>query len=333
MFIIFDTNVWLSELALNSPSGAAVRFYVQQHGATVVVPEVVRLELERNLTRMLCELTEKISSSHRQLLAVFGNLKEVVLPTADQIQEKAAEVLSHLDVPTRDIPFSLDAAKSSFLKTINKEPPSDRTQEFKDGMIWAHCVDLLAEANVYLVTRDKAFYAGRDYSKGLAENLLAEAAAASHELTLIPDLTGLLGNIRRDVQIDEKKLVDAFLLAYSASVDSMLDRTGFTLEEPPKVEVKLYATEVATKLYIEFVIRFQCSDSSDQGRTDAALELPGDGSFDTSTGEYLELRSNGEKLAYTDNEGQQKMENVVLMVGSVVMGHRSIQHTVRVPLS
>ena len=75
MLIIFDTNVWLSELALNSPSGAAVRFYVQQHGATVVIPEVVRLELERNLTRMLGELAERIRSSHKQLLAVFGNLR------------------------------------------------------------------------------------------------------------------------------------------------------------------------------------------------------------------------------------------------------------------
>lgn len=333
MFIIFDTNVLMSALALNSPSGAAVRFYVRQHGATVVVPEVVRLELERNLTRRLCELREKISSGHRELLAVFGDLKEVVLPTADQIQKKVAEILSHLDVPTRDIPFSLEAAKSSFLKTIDKMPPSDKTQEFKDGLIWAHCVDLLAEADVYLVTGDKAFYAERDYSRGLAKNLLAEAKTFSHELSLIPDLAKLIEGIRRDVQIDEKKLVDTFLLAHSASVERMLDGAVFVIEGPPEVEVTPYATEVATRLYIEFVIRFQCADSSGQGRTDATLELPGDGSYDTSTGEYLELRSRGEKLVYTDEEGQQKMQHHVLMVGSAVIGHRSVQHTVRVPLS
>jgi hypothetical protein len=333
MFIIFDTNVWLSELALKSPSGAAVRFYVQQHGATVVIPEVVRLELERNLTRMLGELAERIRSSHKQLLAVFGNLREVVLPTLDQIQEKVTAILSHIDVPTREIPFSLDAARSAFLKTIDRVPPSDKTQEFKDGVIWSHCVDLLAEADVYLITGDKAFYYGRDYSRGLAENLRAEVVASSHELRLMPDLTGLLESIRRDVQIDEQRLVNAFLQVHSGRIDGMLERAGFILEQPPEVEVRLYVTEVANQLYIEFLIRFQCLDSSGQERTDAALELRGDGTYDTSTREYLELRSQGEKLVYTDEEGQKKTENVVMMVGAAVLGHRSVHHTVRFPLS
>jgi hypothetical protein len=113
----------------------------------------------------------------------------------------------------------------------------------------------------------------------------------------------------------------------------MLERAGFILEQPPEVEVRLYVTEVANQLYIEFLIRFQCLDSSGQERTDAALELRGDGTYDTSTGEYLELRSQGEKLVYTDEEGQKKTENVVMMVGAAVLGHRSVHHTVRFPLS
>lgn len=333
MFIIFDTNVWVSQLALNSPSGAAVRFFVQQQGATVVIPEVVRLELERHLTRRLHDLRESISSNHRQLLTVFGNLKEVALPTDDQIREKINEISSQLDVPTKDIPFSLKAAKSSFLKTINKVPPSDKTQEFKDGVIWAHCIDLLAEADVYLVTGDKAFFEGRAYSGGLAKNLKDEAAASKHEIKAISSLDELLDDIRKDVQIDEKKLVEAFLQPHKESVNRMLDRAGFALDGAPQVNVKLYATEVATQLYVEFEITFQCLDATDQGRTDAMIRLPGDGSYDTSTGKYLELRNQGEKLEYTDAEGQQKRENVVVMVGSVVIGHRSVQHTVRYPLS
>jgi hypothetical protein len=142
-----------------------------------------------------------------------------------------AEILSHIDVPTREIPFSLNAARSAFLKTIDRVPPSDKTQEFKDGVIWSHCVDLLAEADVYLITGDNAFYSGRDYSRGLAEkNLRAEVAAYSHELRLIPDLTGLLESIRRDVQIDKQKVVNAFLQAHSGRIEGMLERAGFILE-------------------------------------------------------------------------------------------------------
>jgi hypothetical protein len=46
LYIVFDTNIWISELGLNSAKGAATRFFVKKRGATVVVPEVVKLETE-----------------------------------------------------------------------------------------------------------------------------------------------------------------------------------------------------------------------------------------------------------------------------------------------
>ncbi len=131
MYIIFDTNVWLAELALNSAAGAAVRFYVRQNDATVVLPEVVRLEVERNLTRRLSELAETIRTNHRQLLAVFGTLKEVVLPSEGDIRKKVSEIVADLDVPTKHVAFSLDAARSSFWKVIDKVPPCDKRKNSK----------------------------------------------------------------------------------------------------------------------------------------------------------------------------------------------------------
>ena len=88
--------------------------------------------------------------------------------------------------------------------------------------------DLLTEDDVYLVTIDSAFYAGRDYPGGLAANLRDEAAAVSpRDLKLFHNLAGLLEDIRKDVQIDDNKLVDAFLAAHSAGVERILDRAGF----------------------------------------------------------------------------------------------------------
>ena len=333
MFIVFDSNIWISQLALHSRIGAAVRFFLQKQQATVVVPEVVRLEVERNLTRTLCELREKIRNGHQRLLTVFGTLKEVVLPTDEQIQEKVAETLSQLDVPIKEIPFSLEAARSSFLKTINKLPPSEKSQQFKDGVIWAHCVDLLAEGDVCLVTDDRAFYEGQDKSKGLAGSLKDEVTPCKHKLTLIPDLSALLDDIREDVQIDENQLVEVFLLKHRTSIDGMLDRHGFMLEGPSQIEVKLFATEVATRLYVEFEITFQCSDVTDLGRADAIMSLPGDGWYDTSSEEYLELRNQGEKLEYTDEKGRQTEQNFALFGKGGVFGHRSVQYAVKYPLS
>ena len=104
-------TLWVSQLGLNSEAGVAVRFYIKQTGASVVVPEVVRLELERNFTRQLHDLKETIVDSHHQLLTVFGKLKEVVLPSDDELNNKASDILNSLDVPIQEIPFSFDGCK------------------------------------------------------------------------------------------------------------------------------------------------------------------------------------------------------------------------------
>lgn len=128
MYIVFDTNIWRSELGLTSAAGAAVRFYIKREEATVVVPEVVRLEFEEILTSHLKQLRNDILKSHGELLRVFGELKEVVLASGEEIHSKVSDIIPSLDIPFTEVPFSFDVARSSFLKIIKKEPPSKNTQ-------------------------------------------------------------------------------------------------------------------------------------------------------------------------------------------------------------
>ena len=37
MFLLFDTNIWFSELGLKSPAGAAIRYFAKGRQATVVI--------------------------------------------------------------------------------------------------------------------------------------------------------------------------------------------------------------------------------------------------------------------------------------------------------
>ena len=98
MIVVLDTSVWLGELGLNSSLGAAVRFFLQQRSAQLALPEVVRLEVERNFREKLTKLALTIQQNHRQLLAVFGRLKEVVLPDEREIEAKVAEIFSGVGV-------------------------------------------------------------------------------------------------------------------------------------------------------------------------------------------------------------------------------------------
>ena len=44
--------------------------------------------------------------------------------------------------------------------------PSSGREQFADGVVWAHCVELLREAQVLLVTADKAFFKDHDVRRG-----------------------------------------------------------------------------------------------------------------------------------------------------------------------
>jgi len=333
MLIVFDTNIWRKHLALKSQSGAAVRFFVLRQGATVVVPEVIRLELEEQLGKLLRQRCDEIRKAHQELLTVFGSLKELVLPSDNEIEAFVAGIVPNLDVPVREVPFTLEAAHASFLKTVRKLPPSsEKNQQFKDGAIWAACVALLQEDDVYLITDDSAFYEGRKYANGPARNLAEEADGRPYRLHLVSSLRELLQSIRVDVSIDKSALVSVFLAENDDSINGLLSRTGFALGDTADVEVELFATESSSRLYAEFQIHYSCPDASEQGRANARLDLAGSGFFDGKSGAFLELQNQGESITYVDDEGEKRAQNH-FVTGASVIGHRTIERTLKVPLA
>ena len=330
MYVVLDSNVWIAELGLRSSLGAAVRFYRKQHGATLVIPEVVRLESERNLRNLLAEHVASIHRSHNSLLSVFGSLREVVLPTAEDIDHVVNSLFSEIGIPFEDVGFSLESARSSFLKTIDKVAPSDKSQQFKDGVLWADCVNLLRNDDVHLVTEDKAFFEGRDYRQGLARQLADEISTASHALSLHPKLQDLLNVIHAPVNISAVELLQGFLNSYGESVNRMLQRMGFSLGEVSSESIRPFATEDPGLLYVEFELVVECNPAVDDGRQDGKLLLRGDAQLQIDSGEYTDLRNFGEEFSFTAADGsEEKSKNQVLFADSAIIGHRVVHHSIR----
>lgn len=332
MLVVFDANVWVSQLALNSPTGAAVRYFLKKTGATVVVPEVIRLEIERNLTAHLSTLARRAKDSHRQLLAVFGNLKEIVLPNDEEIAAKVSEVLETLDIPARDMRFSVDVARSALVRVMDKIPPAHKSQEYKDCVVWAHCVDLLEEDDLFLLTEDKTFYEDKNYEKGLSHVLQEEIADARFSFTISRELTSLLEAIRIEVTIPDEALVTAYMEQFGERAEALLDRERFEREGPPAVTTRLFATEDANRLFVEFEMNYCCTDSTEEGRSDCVLKLSGKAMYDDSDGSLVDMRQDGECLSFKDEEGEQMSRNIVIGAGSIVLGHRTEQLRIRTPL-
>lgn len=333
MIVVFDSNVWLSELGLRSGAAAAVKFYLNYSNARLAVPEIVRLEVQAHLEAMLLKHIDDIRTSHRHLLTAFGTLREVVLPSADDVRAKVSETFESVQVQKIDIPFSLPSARSSFLKTIAKAAPSDKTQEFKDGVLWADCLGLLGDQPVTLVTADKAFYQDRSYDKGLAKTLRDEAAALPNPLTVHSTLSSLLQSIRRPVVLNEAHLAQAFLEAHQVSVFGTLERQGFTLGERGTTTYALFATANPSVLFLEFAMTFACTDNRGEGRTDAVLSLKGDAAYSPTLGTFADIRNFGEHLRFRLADGSEaESRNAVIFAASIVIGHREVSNIVRTPL-
>lgn len=330
MIVVFDSNIWLSELGLRSGAASAVRFFLNQSGAQVAVPEVIELEVRHNLTNRLTTHAKEIRDNYRQLLTAFGKLREIVLPTAEEIQAKVEELFASLGVKQQQIPFSLESARSALIKTIHKESPCDKTQEFKDAVIWADCVALLGTDEVILVTNDKAFYRDRAYEKGLALNLLAETDHLPNRLRIVSSVSDLLNVIQSPVHLDEDQLQTAVLDAFGESINGTLARTGFSLGDRLNLTYKFFATEIPTELFLEFSIAISCNDERGEGRINAVLNLKGDGLYTPTSRIYTALRNFGEHLVFVNSEGATKeTQNVHLYASGLVIGHREITHEIR----
>jgi len=329
MIVVLDTNVWLKELALNSDLGSALRFFLKHRPARLALPEVVRLEVQHNLRSLIRDAVDNVTKGNRQLLALFGSMKEIVLPTPAEIDALVSGVFTDLGIEILDVPFSFESARASFMKTIRKDPPSDKTQEFKDGVLWADCLNLLSEDDVLLATGDKAFYANREYGTGPAENLRAELNEKARQLTLVYSIKEVLERVETKIHIDTAWLASIVRERGHSASGSLLSRTGTEVSGEPKVQTDLFATEDPGLVYLTYSIEIPCSDLTGEGRTNLQLSLSGNGTLRLQPREIVDLRAEEESLSFTKPDGTDGRVRSVYMVGNVVFGHRTVEHAVR----
>jgi hypothetical protein len=333
VIVILDTNVWISDLALTSNVGSAVRFYLREQKAHIGLPEVVRLETEVHLRTILNEHIQEIQSSHRQLLGVFGRLKEVLLPSAEDVEALIAGVFTKLGVEIEEIPFTLDSAKASLERTVKKLPPSDKNQQFKDGVLWADCLTMLRKKPVFLVSNDKAFYKGRNLSLGLADELRKDLESLPNEFRIFPTLGDLLSQIGTGVPIEQDVLVKAYLAMHGEKINKMAANHSFAIEGTATAKLDVFVTENPASLFVSFSIELPCVDTTSEGRIGAKIVCQGEGTYDADTKQFVELANRGEQLLYLLPDGTEKsLQNVVLLAGNIVIGHRVVEHSVRYKL-
>lgn len=331
LIVVLDSNIWLGEQMLRHSAGSAVRFFLRANGAQVAVPEVVRREVTHHLSQSLKNLSLGMRESYDRLLRMVGSLKELVLPSDGELDAFALSAFENARIDAIDVPFTLESARASLEKCLLGEPPSGpKDQQFKDGVLWADCLRLAAEHPVLLVTADKGFYRGRDYDQGLAENLLAEARATAYGITVVHKLSLVLETIHVDVTVDYERLGAQLLQIGQPRINDWIGQHGFVVSRLAAGEHKLFATDDPAWAYLEFALTFGCVHPDGRKGT---LVARGEARYSPATGTAKDLQSRGEDFEFDDSEGRRKAMRAVVGAGSIVLGHRTVQHDLKVPLT
>lgn len=332
MIVVFDTNIWIANLYLKSPVSAALRYFLQVHDAKVGLPEVVRLEVESHLRSDIYESRDEIEKKHDNLLRLFGWLHKLVLPTESEIEDLVTNFFSRSGFNLQDVPFSLESARDSFLRTVNKAPPSHKAQQFKDGLIWKDCMILADAEEVVLVTNDRGFYEKDKIENGLAKILEAEAKQCRYKLRVLPKLTDLLEELERPIEVDEvvfEKAVSGYLRKY---IDEILERSQFALVPHWRFKKSFFATQNHGSLYVEFVAETECEDIGGEGRTNSILRVSADGLYILKDKTLSNVQPRELVITYKSPDGRLGNATSTFANASIVLGHPIVTHIVRVPL-
>lgn len=334
MYVVLDTNIWVRHLGLNSEAGSAIRLFLKQNSGVIAIPEVIRLETQTHIKTSLKKFVEKIDENHSQLLTIFGKLKEISLPTDEEIEDIATNIFQNLEVPTKQIPFSEKSARSSFKKIIEELPPSDRNQQFKDGVIWADCLDLLEYGEVHFVTKDKTFFKGHDYKQGLAKNLQSDLIDKPNELKIHSSLDTLLKILRVNIEINPNNLLKNYLIKHEINISEMLKNFSFRIGDLKSQKIKAFGTNSPESLYVEFEMEIGCKPLKDGKNSEGKLIVKGDAKYNPSEGSFDEIRRLGEEIEFLNSEGkQEKRESAIMHIGGAVIGHKTIEHQIMYELN
>jgi len=99
----------------------------------------------------------------------------------------------------------------------------------------------------------------------------------------------------------------------------------FVMDGQPTAKLDVFVTKKPGSLYVTFIIELPCSDATNEGRTGAKILARGEGMYDAEAKKFVVLAGRGEQLVYNLSDGTEKMlENIVLVVGIAVLGHRTV---------
>jgi hypothetical protein len=291
-FLVLDTNVWVSERLLQSSLGSAILYALAADGASIILPEIVEMEVELVLARHADKAADELRKSAEFLRQISGHQKVFhAVPTQKAINDGIARRWKELGGAVIRAPFTIDHARSALGRILNHLPPSgENNEQFRDCCIWATVLKYSESRVVHFVTNDGAFYSGRD-RKSIAPSLQCELDSLICPVKLHSSLSGFLEMVsHRSIDTLEKEVIcdeivnSVRTLAREIAMERASHSQRFELDEAKKLIIKGYATPKPSIIAIAFEVLFDLRlidrDGAEERQTDTTLSLDGSCSYD-----------------------------------------------------
>lgn len=317
-----------------SPIGCAFSHYITVSGFKIGLPEVVEEETKFNFRKKLFEYRSKIEKDYNRMLAIFGEMKDIVLPSDEDIERKVEAIFDFHKDRIIKIPFDMKGARSSLDKLIKKEPPnSENKQQFKDGVIWANCVELAKSNDVILVTEDGDFFKERKYEKGLADNLLREVQKVPYKISIFIELVDLLKEIRIDLKLDKDRLTKLIEKETYEDVLKIAERNEFDIRKLSNKKFDVFATTDPKEVLIKFFLKYELENLATEIRYNAYAESSGEFLLNIESYNIRNFINPGEYVRWENEDGESKEAKNINAYVNIILGHKTTKHQISYKLT
>jgi hypothetical protein len=295
-YVLLDANVWVTERLLQSSIGSALLYALTRAKASVLLPEIVELEVNRVLPELAERAVSIIGRETSLLRQLSGHTLLFTGPTALAIKEGIADRWNKLDGLLTRIPFTHEHARAALNRVIRKSAPcGENNEQFRDCCIWDAGLSVASERVVHFISGDSAFYEGRNRSSGLATALREELQAAKKEIRIYPALRDFLATLEGSAaSIDEDAIGAAIVQAVTLRAREYAAEHGnFELAEAHMPRISGYATPKPSLIAVSFEVSFDLERGETRGETrardDVTMTLKGVCSYDPTLMEVSEI--------------------------------------------
>jgi len=300
-YVLLDANIWITERLLQTTIGNAFLYAIAGAKSSMILPEVVELEIAQTLPEMAERAVEIIKRELTLLRQLSGHELMITAPSALAIKDGIAVRWDQLSGALIRQPFTHDQAKSALHRVLQGLPPSgNNNEQFRDCCIWDAALSMAEDRTVHLISQDTAFYENRNKASGIAKILQSELIATKKDIQIHYSLRDFLANVSSDsAAIDEEAIGHQI-------INTILDRASeiaaegimrgsdaiFKLGSMRRIKISGYTTPKPSLVAISFEVSFELErtiieDGSDEV-IDSTITLKGVGSYDPTTKELLE---------------------------------------------